>query len=120
MFLWVQYMLKELKSCVSIQQVQGKLQALPKGLDLMYQRILQRLQDTLDKQTLSLCSKVLAWVTNSLVGDALDLPMKQDSDQPPATFEYRRTQAGFAIPVPERGAFSVIHGWIVSILRQRH
>lgn len=67
MFLWVQYMLKELKSCVSLEQVQEELQALPKGLDAVYQRILERLQDTLDKQTFKLCSKVLTWVTASLV-----------------------------------------------------
>lgn len=67
MFLWVQYMLKELKSCVSFEQVQEELQELPKGLDAVYQRILERLQDTLDKQTFKLCSKVLTWVTTSLV-----------------------------------------------------
>lgn len=69
MFLWVQYMVKELKSCVSLQQVQQELRELPKGLDAMYQRILQRLQETLDKQTLNLCSKVLTWVTTAIVGD---------------------------------------------------
>ena len=67
MFLWVQCMVKELKSCVSLQQVQEELQALPKGLDAVYQRILQRLQETLDRQTFKLCSKVLTWVTTSLV-----------------------------------------------------
>ena len=67
MFLWVQYMVKELKSCVSLEQVQEELRELPKGLDAVYQRILQRLQETLDKQTLKLCSKVLTWVTTSLV-----------------------------------------------------
>ena len=67
MFLWVQYMLKELKSCVSVEQVQEELEELPKGLDAVYQRILERLQDTLDKQTFKLCSKVLTWVTASLV-----------------------------------------------------
>ena len=67
MFLWVQYMVKELKSCVSLEQVQEELRELPKGLDAVYQRILQRLQETLDKQTFKLCSKVLTWVTTSLV-----------------------------------------------------
>lgn len=67
MFLWVQYMLKELRSCVSLEQVQEELQELPKGLDAVYRHILERLQDTLDKQTFKLCSKVLTWVTGSLV-----------------------------------------------------
>ena len=67
MFLWIQYMVKELKSCVSSEQVQGILRDLPRGLDAMYQRILQRLQETLDKTTFQLCAKVLTWVTSSLV-----------------------------------------------------
>ena len=71
MFLWVQYMVKELKSCVSLQQVQEELRELPKGMDAVYQRILQRLQETLDKQTIKLCSKVLTWVTAAIVGALL-------------------------------------------------
>ena len=71
MFLWVQYIVKELKSCVSLEQVQGELRELPKGLDGVYQRILQRLQGTLEKQTFELCSKVLAWVTTAIVGATL-------------------------------------------------
>ena len=73
MFLWVQYMIKELKSCVSLQQVEEELRELPRGLDALYQRILQRLEETLDKQTFKLCSKVLTWVTTSLVSSALAL-----------------------------------------------
>ena len=69
MFLWVQYMLKELKSCLSLQQVQEELREMPKGMYALYQRILHRLQETLDKQTFKLCSKVLSWVTTSLVSD---------------------------------------------------
>ena len=71
MFLWVQYMVKELKSCVSLQQVQEELREMPQGMDPLYQRILHRLQETLDQQTFKLCSKVLSWVTTSLVSDEL-------------------------------------------------
>lgn len=71
MFLWVQYIVKELKSCVSLEQVKEELRELPKGLDAIYQRILQRLQETLTKQTFELCSKVLTWVTTAIVGDTL-------------------------------------------------
>lgn len=73
MFLWVQYIVKELKSCVSLEQVQEELHELPKGLDAVYQRILQRLQGTLEKQPIELCSKVLAWVTTAIVGSTLPL-----------------------------------------------
>ena len=69
MFLWVHYMLRELKSCVSLEQVQEDLRELPRGLNAVYQRILQRLQDTLNKHSLELCSKVLTWVITSLVSD---------------------------------------------------
>ena len=69
MFLWVHYIVKELKSCVSLEQVQEELRELPKGLDAVYQRILQRLQETLEKQTFELCSKILTWVTTAIVGD---------------------------------------------------
>ena len=81
MFLWVQYMVKELRSCVSLQQVDEELQELPKGLNAMYQRILHRLEDTLDKQTFKLCSKVLTWVTTSLVRRALAFPLQWVSNQ---------------------------------------
>ena len=67
MLLWVQLMIKELKSCISISQVQGELRALPDGLNAVYGSILKRLQDTLDKHALQLCSKVLMWVVTAIV-----------------------------------------------------
>lgn len=59
MFLWVYFMLKELKSCFSMAQVQDALTKLPTGLDGIYKSILQRLQTTLTRSSLDLCSKVL-------------------------------------------------------------
>ena len=73
MFMWAYLMLKELKSCVSVLQVQEELKQLPNGLDGIYQNILQRLQDTLDKHALDLCSKVLTWVVTALVGSCSKL-----------------------------------------------
>ena len=67
MFLWVYLMLKELKSCFSVSQVQEELNRLPSGLNGIYNSILQRLQKTLDKHSLDLCSKVLTWVVTALV-----------------------------------------------------
>ena len=78
MFLWVQYMVKELKSCASLEQVQADLQELPKGINALYQRILERLQETLDKHMFELCSKVLTWVITSIVGVALALLVDED------------------------------------------
>lgn len=67
MFLWVYLILKELKSCFSVTQVQGVLANLPKGLDGIYKSILQRLRDNLPTASLDLCSKVLTWVVSAIV-----------------------------------------------------
>ena len=67
MFLWVYLILKELKSCFSVAQVQGVLANLPKGLDGIYKSILQRLRDNLPTASLDLCYKVLTWVVSAIV-----------------------------------------------------
>ena len=74
MFLWVYLVLKELKSCVSIAQVQDALAKLPMGLDGIYRSILQRLETTLTRSSLDLCSKVLTWVITAVVSSDLVLP----------------------------------------------
>ena len=66
MFLWVYLMLKELKSCFSVVQVQGVLANLPKGLDAIYKNILQRLRDNLPAASLNFCYKVLIWVVSAI------------------------------------------------------
>lgn len=68
MFLWVYLMLKELKSCLSMAQVQDALAKLPTGLDGIYKSILKRLQATLTRSSFDLCSKVLTWVVSAVVG----------------------------------------------------
>ncbi|KAF6227691.1 hypothetical protein HO173_012021 [Letharia columbiana] len=73
MFLWVYLMLKELKSCFSMVQVQDALAKLPTGLDGIYKSILQRLQTTLTRSSFDLCSKVLIWVVTAVVGSNLVL-----------------------------------------------
>ena len=67
MFLWVYLMLKELKSCFSVTQVQSVLANLPRGLDGIYKSILQRLRDNLPAASLDLCFKVLTWVVSAFV-----------------------------------------------------
>ncbi len=67
MFLWVYLMLKELKSCFSVTEVQGVLANLPQGLDGVYESILQRLRDNLSTASLDLCYKVLTWVVSAIV-----------------------------------------------------
>ena len=67
MFLWVYLILKELKSCFSVAQVQGVLANLPKGLDGIYKSILQRLRDNLPTASLDFCYKVLTWVVSAIV-----------------------------------------------------
>ena len=75
MFLWVYLMLKELKFCISMTQVQDALRNLPTGLDGIYKSIVQRLQTTLAHSSLDLCSKVLTWVVSATVGRNLDLSL---------------------------------------------
>ena len=67
MFLWVYLMLKELKSCLSLSQVQETLMKLPGGLDGIYRSILQRLHENLSSNTFDLCSKILTWVVTAIV-----------------------------------------------------
>ena len=69
MFLWVYLVLKELKSCISMAQVQDALAKLPTGLDGIYKNILDRLQTTLRRSSFDLCSKVLTWVVSAVVGN---------------------------------------------------
>ena len=73
MFLWVYLILKELKSCFSMAQVQDALTKLPTGLDGIYKSILKRLQITLARPSFDLCSKVLTWVVSAVVGSNLVL-----------------------------------------------
>lgn len=73
MFLWVYLILKELKSCFSMAQVQDTLRKLPTGLDGIYESILQRLQTTLTRPSFDLCSKLLTWVVSAVVGSNLIL-----------------------------------------------
>lgn len=68
MFLWVYLMRKELKSCVSVVEVQTALEQVPSELNAVFARILRGLQRSLDRPTLGLCSKVLMWVVTAIVG----------------------------------------------------
>ena len=67
MFLWVYLTLKELKSCFSVTQVQSALANLPKGLEGIYESILQRLRDNLPKASFNLCYRILTWVVSAVV-----------------------------------------------------
>jgi len=67
MFLWVYLMLKELKSCVSVVQVQEVLTKMPKGLEGLYASIEERLKDKLSTATFDLCHRVLTWVVTTVV-----------------------------------------------------
>lgn len=73
MFLWVYLVLKELKSCISMAQVQDALAKLPTGLDGIYKSILHRLETNLTRSSFDLCSKVLTWVVSAVVGSNIIL-----------------------------------------------
>ena len=79
MFLWAYLMLKELKSCFSMAQVQVALSILPIGLDGIYKSILQRLRSTLTCSSFDLCSKVLTWVVSAVVGSNIILSFLREA-----------------------------------------
>lgn len=70
MFLWVYLMLKELKACRSVEQVEEALRKLPEGLPAIYKSILRRLCKSLKSPALDLAKKVLVWVVSALVSSA--------------------------------------------------
>lgn len=67
MFLWAYLMWKELKSCITLREVQEALQHLPSQLSDVFTTILRRLQESLDKSTSRLCSKALTWIVTAIV-----------------------------------------------------
>lgn len=67
MFLWVYLMLKELKDCGTVQQVQSSLEKLPKKLPAVYEKVLQRLCESLSDPLLELAKKVFVWVASASV-----------------------------------------------------
>jgi hypothetical protein len=78
MFLWVYLVWKELKSCISVREVQEALQQLPSELNAVFTTIFERLQQSLDKPALRLCSKVLTWVLTAIVSiDTLELSISE-------------------------------------------
>lgn len=67
MFLWVYLILKELKACRSVEQVEDTLRELPEGLTAMYQNILRRLCKSLKRPALDLAKKIFVWVVTASV-----------------------------------------------------
>ena len=65
MFLWVRLVLKELKACMSVEQVQQRLAQLPTGLEATYLTVTQRLEKTLTLSAVEVARKVLAWAIGS-------------------------------------------------------
>ena len=65
MFLWVRLVLKELKACMSVEQVQQTLAQLPTGLEATYSTVTQRLEKTLARSAVEVARKVLAWAIGS-------------------------------------------------------
>lgn len=69
MFLWVYLMLKELKACRSVEQVEETLRTLPEGLPMIYKSILLRLCTSLKRPALDLAKKVFVWVVSASVSN---------------------------------------------------
>ena len=65
MFLWVTLMLKELKACVSVEEVQTTLIQLPSGLEAIYTKIIRRLEESLTRRAAEVTKSILTWVLGS-------------------------------------------------------
>lgn len=62
MFLWAALMIKELKSKSSVFEIQDALKSPPDGLQAIYEGILRRLYQGLEKSPRELCRRILKWV----------------------------------------------------------
>lgn len=65
MFLWVTLMLKELKACISLEEVQMTLMHMPSGLEGLYSKIVNRLERSLTRQAAEVTKNILTWVLGS-------------------------------------------------------
>ncbi|KAI4264151.1 MAG: hypothetical protein L6R42_000732 [Xanthoria sp. 1 TBL-2021] len=63
MFLWVALMIKELKHCSTIEDVEYTLDRLPDGLNAVYELILTRLHNFLKPPRKTFCCRLLKWIT---------------------------------------------------------
>ena len=65
MFLWVNLMLKELKACISVEEVQTTLMQVPSGLEGIYTKIVRRLEESLTRRAAEVTKNILTWVLGS-------------------------------------------------------
>ena len=65
MFLWVTLMLKELKACVTVEEVQMTLAQIPSGLEGLYTKIVKRLENSLTRRAAEVTRNILTWVLGS-------------------------------------------------------
>lgn len=65
MFLWVHLMLKGLKACRSVEQVEETWRKSPEELPAVYKTILRRLGKSLKCPALDRAKKVLVWVVSA-------------------------------------------------------
>ena len=65
MFLWVSLMLKELKACITVEEVQVTLGQIPSGLEGIYKRIVERLGKSLTRRAAEVTRSILSWVLGS-------------------------------------------------------
>ena len=65
MFLWITLMLKELKACISLEEVQMTLAQIPSGLEGIYTKIVKRLEKSLTRRAAEVARNILTWVLGS-------------------------------------------------------
>lgn len=76
MFLWVNLMLKELKTCVSVEEVPTTLMQVLSGLEGIYTKTVRRLEESLTCRAAELTKRILTWV----LGSARTLSMDELKD----------------------------------------
>ena len=72
MFLWVTLMLKELKACISVEEVQLTLAQIPSGLEGIYVKIVKRLEESLTRRAAEVARNILTWVLGSAKALTMD------------------------------------------------
>ena len=72
-FLWVNLVLRELKACMSVEEVQATLMQVPSGLEGIYTKILRRLKESLTRRAAELSKNILTWVLGSARALSMDV-----------------------------------------------
>lgn len=127
MFLWVYFMIKELKSLATAKEVEERLLAAPKGLKQMHQAIITRLGTTLSPSQRVIARKILSWVVSAIrplrlaeIHEILRFEIKRDSATDDLLFSEKDLEliCGSLVTV-RNGVLRLIHLSTKEILQEK-